>query len=142
VTAQGWDRADFSCGRCGHIFSATTEQDYLIRRTLHDSAHDLVVMMPEQLRVEVLRILAGPGLMAGTGKTFWASPLGDAAQLVANSGDPGAGHECRDCPRHGGTGFDCHHLVRGRRLADSCTWCQERGLTVGQMIPGQMGTTA
>lgn len=44
-------------------------------------------------------------------------------------------HECRDCPKHGGIGFDCNHLVRGRRLADRCGWCQARGYEPDQEIP-------
>lgn len=46
-------------------------------------------------------------------------------------------HECRDCLEHGGIGFDCNHLVRGRRLADSCRWCRDRGLVPGEEIPPQ-----
>jgi hypothetical protein len=68
---------------------------------------------------------------------FWSGPLGDAVHTLANSLQPPADHECRDCPKNGGIGFDCHHLVRGRHLADGCQWCQAHGLKVGQEIPRQ-----
>lgn len=42
---QGWDQADFSCGRCPHRFTATTEAEYLLRLQLHRAAHDLVAIV-------------------------------------------------------------------------------------------------
>lgn len=66
MSPQGWDRADFHCGRCGYSpFTATTEAEYLIEHTLHASAHDLVDMLSRnpQLRAAVARILgAAPEL--------------------------------------------------------------------------------
>lgn len=64
-------------------------------------------------------------------------PREPSAFLIANSTGAGADHKCRDCIEMGGIGFDCHHLVRGRRLADRCKWCQQRGYEVGQVIPPQ-----
>lgn len=61
---------------------------------------------------------------------------GDIVTRVLNSAGPPPEHECRDCPKNGGTGFDCHHLVRGRRMADKCQWCRHRGLEPGQEITG------
>lgn len=115
MTPQGWDRADFSC-RCGHSFTSTTEAEFLHARKVHAAAHDLVwcMLASPDIHGQVLALLASP-----------------PASLV---------HECRDCPKHGGIGFDCHHLVRGVRVADSCDWCREGGLTPGQVIPGQEAT--
>lgn len=58
MSAQGWDRADFHCGRCGGGFTAQTEAEYLLALTFHQSAHQLVDVMPEELRTAVARILA------------------------------------------------------------------------------------
>lgn len=49
MTGQGWDRADFHCGRCGDTITVTTEQDYVTRVTAHRTAHDLLdAASPEQ----------------------------------------------------------------------------------------------
>lgn len=29
MAQQGWDKADFHCGRCRHTFTATTEEEYV-----------------------------------------------------------------------------------------------------------------
>lgn len=108
---QAWDRADHSCGTCGHKFTATTEADYLTAWQTHAAAHDIAAAL---ITVPRLR--------------------DQVDQLLLPTGPP-AHHECHDCPKYGGIGFDCHHLVRGRRLADTCDWCREQGLTPGQEIP-------
>lgn len=43
-------------------------------------------------------------------------------------------HDCRDCPKHGGIGFACNHLVRGRYRADSCLWCRDNGYNPDEVI--------
>jgi hypothetical protein len=67
---------------------------------------------------------------------FWRT-WGDIVTRVINSEGLPDTHECRDCPKHGGIGFDCHHLVRGRRMADRCQWCRDHGYEPGQDLPGQ-----
>lgn len=43
MTEQGWDKADFHCGRChGQAFSATTQAEYVLKYTAHQLAHDLL----------------------------------------------------------------------------------------------------
>jgi hypothetical protein len=54
VTAQGWDRADFSCGRCGERISATTEDEYVTRVLAHRTAHDLLDASSPELRAKLL----------------------------------------------------------------------------------------
>jgi hypothetical protein len=54
VTGQGWDRADFHCGRCGHHITATTEEQYLVRVTAHSLAHDLMDASTPELRAKLL----------------------------------------------------------------------------------------
>lgn len=66
---------------------------------------------------------------------FWSGPLADAVHILANSAGPPADHDCRDCVERGGIGFDCHHLVRGRYVADGCEWCRRHGYKIGYVIP-------
>jgi hypothetical protein len=63
LSGQGWDRADHSCGRCGHRFTATTEDEFTYLYSLHAAAHDIaagLIALPA-LRHEVFRVL---GLLA------------------------------------------------------------------------------
>ena len=56
---QGWDRADFSCGRCGHKDTTTTEAAYARAYQLHQCAHDVAALLlsSPEIRGQVLRIL-------------------------------------------------------------------------------------
>jgi hypothetical protein len=54
--SQGWDRADFRCGRCGHTFTATTEDDYVTRRVAHTTAHDLLDASTPELRAKLISL--------------------------------------------------------------------------------------
>lgn len=65
MSTQAWTQADFSCGSCGHRFTATTEQEYLIRFSIHHSAHDLVARLTPELRDEVRGLLSVKGGEAG-----------------------------------------------------------------------------
>ena len=42
MTSQGWDRADFRCGRCGARFRATTQEEYVTKFVAHKTAHQLL----------------------------------------------------------------------------------------------------
>lgn len=55
----GWDRADFSCGRCGHKDTTTTEAAYVRARQLHAAAHDVAAVLTSspEIRSQVLRLL-------------------------------------------------------------------------------------
>lgn len=59
MTTQGWDRADFRCGRCGHTFTATTEAEYLRALPLHMAAHDIAaaLLASPELRDQALKLL-------------------------------------------------------------------------------------
>lgn len=57
MTAQGWDQASYSCGRCGHSFTATTEGEYVFGHTVHLNAHALVDLLVPELRAQVLTLL-------------------------------------------------------------------------------------
>lgn len=57
MSAQGWDRADYQCGTCGHTFTATSEQDYFIRLSWHQNAHALVSMLTPEIREQVRALL-------------------------------------------------------------------------------------
>lgn len=111
--AQGWTRADHRCGQCGHTYSATTEAEFLAAWQLHAAAHDVAACL-----------LASPDIH------------GQVLALMAPT-TAGLSHDCRDCTERGGIGFDCHHLVRGVRVADACAWCRAHGYRAGQVIPGQ-----
>jgi hypothetical protein len=54
TSAQGWDRADFHCGRCGEHIIATTEEQYVTRVTAHRTAHDLLDASTPQLRAKII----------------------------------------------------------------------------------------
>lgn len=59
MTSQGWDRADYSCGRCLHTFTATTEPEYLAAHLVHQTAHEIadgLLAMPHVLD-QVLQLL-------------------------------------------------------------------------------------
>jgi hypothetical protein len=53
-SSQGWDRADFHCGRCGEHITATTEDDYVVRVTAHQTAHDLLDASTPELRARLV----------------------------------------------------------------------------------------
>lgn len=57
MTAQAWSEASYSCGRCGHHFTATSEGDYVLGHTVHLNAHALVDLMVPELRAQVLTLL-------------------------------------------------------------------------------------
>lgn len=54
LTKQGWDRADFHCGRCGEHITATTEEQYIVRVTAHRTAHDLLDASGPELRARLI----------------------------------------------------------------------------------------
>ncbi|KUM82378.1 MULTISPECIES: hypothetical protein [Streptomyces] len=54
MTGQGWDQAEFSCGRCGEHITATTEEEYLTRVLAHRTAHDLLDASSPELRARLL----------------------------------------------------------------------------------------
>ncbi len=56
TSSQGWDRADFSCGRCGEQISATTEDDYVVSVTAHRTAHDLLDAASPELRAKLISL--------------------------------------------------------------------------------------
>lgn len=39
MTGQGWDRADYRCGRCGAKRTAATEKEYVRMYAAHQDAH-------------------------------------------------------------------------------------------------------
>lgn len=44
---QGWESAEFSCGRCGARFTSTTEREHTARVQLHHSVHRVAdTLMP------------------------------------------------------------------------------------------------
>lgn len=51
---QGWDRADFHCGRCGEHITATTEEEYVTRVHAHRTAHDLLDAATPELRARLI----------------------------------------------------------------------------------------
>lgn len=51
---QGWDSAEFSCGRCGEKITATTEGEYVLRVTSHGIAHDLLDASTPELRAKII----------------------------------------------------------------------------------------
>lgn len=53
---QGWDRADFRCGRCGEQITATTEDEYLVRVTAHRTSHELLDAASPELRAKLLEL--------------------------------------------------------------------------------------
>lgn len=57
---QGWDRADYSCGSCGHTFTAATEHEYIGYFTAHAQAHEIVDALSSspQLLDHVKQLLA------------------------------------------------------------------------------------
>jgi hypothetical protein len=59
TTEQAWSRADFSCGRCGHRFTAETEADYVRAHSAHLVAHDVAagLLASPEIRDEVLKLL-------------------------------------------------------------------------------------
>lgn len=54
MPAQGWDRADYRCGRCGEHITATTEAEYVTRVTAHGIAHDLLDASTPELRAKII----------------------------------------------------------------------------------------
>lgn len=54
MTAQGWDRADFRCGRCGEHITADTEERYTIRVLAHRTAHELLDASTPELRAKLI----------------------------------------------------------------------------------------
>lgn len=57
TAAQGWTTADYRCGTCGHTFTATTEDEYVILHATHLNAHALVSMLTPELKAQVLTLL-------------------------------------------------------------------------------------
>ncbi|MFJ2307645.1 hypothetical protein [Streptomyces sp. NPDC087787] len=51
---QGWDRADFRCGRCGEHIVATTEDEYVVKVIAHRTAHELLDASTPELRAKLL----------------------------------------------------------------------------------------
>lgn len=51
---QGWDRADFHCGRCGETITATTEAEYITKTSAHRVAHDLLDASSLELRARLI----------------------------------------------------------------------------------------
>lgn len=56
MAGQGWDQAEFSCGRCGDRIVATTEDDYVVRVTAHQAAHDLLDASTPELRAKLIAL--------------------------------------------------------------------------------------
>lgn len=56
-TGQAWDLAEFSCGRCGEKFTATTEAEYVEKYSGHQAAHALIDQMTPEQRARLRRIL-------------------------------------------------------------------------------------
>ena len=54
TSAQGWDRADFHCGRCGEHITTTTHDEYVVRVTAHQAAHDLLDASTPELRAKLI----------------------------------------------------------------------------------------
>ncbi|MFL6116762.1 MAG: hypothetical protein ACJ786_36210 [Catenulispora sp.] len=54
MAGQGWDSAEFSCGRCGDRITATTEEEYLVRVLSHETAHDLLDASSPELRAKLI----------------------------------------------------------------------------------------
>lgn len=54
MTSQGWDRANFHCGRCGEQITATTEDEYVVLVTAHRTAHDLLDACTPELRAKLI----------------------------------------------------------------------------------------
>lgn len=50
TSRQGWSRADHRCGRCGDTFTATTEEEFILRLSAHELAHDLIEAATPELR--------------------------------------------------------------------------------------------
>lgn len=62
---QGWSRADFRCGLCGHRFTSATEADYNERRDVHRRFHVLVnTANPDQL--DELQLVIAARMAEGT----------------------------------------------------------------------------
>jgi len=59
MSAQAWDRADFTCGRCGERITATTEDQYIVRVTAHRTAHDLLDASTPELRARLIDLALG-----------------------------------------------------------------------------------
>lgn len=55
---QGWDQADFSCGRCPLTFTATSEDEYVYALSVHQTAHSMVDLMVPALREQIAELLA------------------------------------------------------------------------------------
>jgi len=58
MTGQAWEQADFSCGTCGHCFTAATEQEYVNLYSQHLNAHALLAMLTPGMREELRALLA------------------------------------------------------------------------------------
>ena len=54
---QGWDRADYRCGRCGAGFTATTEAGYVTAYQAHKDAHAILDRMTPEQREALDRLL-------------------------------------------------------------------------------------
>lgn len=78
---QGWDQADFSCGRCGARHITTTEADYLQAVGVHSHAHavwDRLNPVERDGFTSILRIiLSAPGLAAELLALADRQPAGD-----------------------------------------------------------------
>jgi transposase-like protein len=57
MTRQGWDRAEYRCGSCGHTFTSETEDQHIIQLAWHQNAHALVSMLTPELRQQVRALL-------------------------------------------------------------------------------------
>ena len=56
MTKQGWNRADFRCGRCGEHITATTKDEYVILVTAHRTVHDLLDAASPELRAKLIEL--------------------------------------------------------------------------------------
>ncbi|MFE4960405.1 hypothetical protein ACFRCW_42325 [Streptomyces sp. NPDC056653] len=89
MSSQGWDQADYHCGRCGFTGSATTEGAYVYLVTSHQQAHDLWDYLTPAQQEQLRRVITGPVSCDHTGPGTpcdWdvcrATPPDDGSHIV------------------------------------------------------------
>jgi DNA-directed RNA polymerase subunit N (RpoN/RPB10) len=57
MARQGWDLADFRCGRCGEHITTTTEAEYIDKVSGHRAAHAVLDQMTPEERARLVQAL-------------------------------------------------------------------------------------